>query len=163
MAERGKSTVVIGIGNPDRGDDGAGRAVARRLRGALPRGIEVLEHDGEATSLLACLEGREAAYLVDACVSGAAPGTVRRFDASAEPLPRETFDLSSHGLGLAAAVELGRTLGQLPGRCVVYAIEAASFGFGDSLSPAVEAAVAEVGGRLRAELATNPAGGRIDA
>lgn len=163
MAERGKDTVVIGIGNPDRGDDGAGRAVARRLRGTLPRGVELLEHDGEATSLLACIEGKEAVYLVDACVSGAAPGTVRRFDASAEPLPREAFDLSSHGLGLAAAVELGRTLGQLPGRCVVYAVEAASFDFGESLSPAVEAAIAEVAKRVRAELVTKLTEGRIGA
>lgn len=31
-------TIVIGIGNPDRGDDAAGLAVARTVRAAAPAG-----------------------------------------------------------------------------------------------------------------------------
>ncbi len=45
----------------------------------------VIEQDGEATGLLAWLDGRAAAFLVDACASGAPPGTVRRFDVDSEP------------------------------------------------------------------------------
>lgn len=136
--------IVLGIGNPDRGDDGAGRRVARLLRGRLPERIEVAEHDGEATALLARLEGAAAAYLIDACASGAPPGTVHRFDVSAAPLPHGVFGLSTHGMGLAAAVELARALGQLPLRCIVYAIEGESFAPGAPLSLPVSAAVAEV-------------------
>lgn len=154
--------LVVGIGNPDRGDDGAGRAVARALRGVLPAGAKVTEHDGEATSLLALIEGADAAILIDACVSGAAPGTVRRFDAAAGPLPEADFAVAStHGFGLAAAIELGRALGQLPARCIVYAIEGESFGTGAPLSPPVAAAVTEVVGRVGKEMgAGSPAGGR---
>ena len=36
-AGAGMSTLVIGVGNPDRGDDAAGLEVARRLREAAPR------------------------------------------------------------------------------------------------------------------------------
>lgn len=145
-------TVVIGIGNPDRGDDAAGRIVAHWLRSRVPRDVEIREETGEVTSLLACLEGVETACLVDACASGAPAGTVRRFDAAAAPLPDRAFRWSSHGLGLAEAVELARALGRMPPRCIVYAIEAASFELGAPVSPAVRAAVAEVGNRVREEL-----------
>ena len=106
--------VVIGIGNPDRGDDGAGREAVRRLCGRVPPGVELRAMDGEPAALLDALWGAGAAWLVDACASGAPPGTVHRLDAAAGPLPREGFALSSHGLGLAEAVELARALGQLP-------------------------------------------------
>ena len=156
--------VVIGIGNPDRGDDAIGRVVARRLCETLPSDIRVVEHDGEATSLLACMDGAAAAFLIDACVSATAAGTVRRFDVTKAPLPQGTFNLSTHGFGLAEAVELARVLGQLPPRCVVYAVEAASVEAGESLSPEVAAAIADVGARIQKELlgATAP-GGQVDA
>ena len=144
---------VIGVGNPDRGDDGAGPAVARWIAGRLPPDVEVMEHGGEATSLLAAIEGAGAVYLVDACVAGGKPGDLHRFDAAAGPLPSNTFGFSSHGLGLAEALELARALGQLPPRCVVYAIEGESFESGLGLSPAVAAAVAEAGRRLLDDLA----------
>lgn len=145
--------LVIGVGNPDRGDDAAGRAVAALLRRALPAEVEIAEHDGEAAALLSRLEGAAAAFLVDACVSGAPPGTVRRFDAALSALPHDAFGLSTHGLGLAGAVELARALGQLPRCCVVYAIEGEFFAPGAPLSPPVSVAVAEVAWRLAAEIA----------
>ncbi len=60
--------------------------------------------------------------------------------------------MSSHGLGLAEAVELARALGQLPRSCVVYAIEGESFAVGAPLSPPVATAVADVAARLRVEI-----------
>jgi hydrogenase maturation protease len=144
--------VVIGVGNPDRGDDGAGRVVARLLRAALPADVEVTETDGEASALFARLDGVAAAFLVDACASGMPPGTVRRFDVSASPLPRSAFALSTHGLGLGEAVELARALGQLPPCCILYAIEAESVALGAGLSPSVAEAVAEVARCLTTEL-----------
>jgi hydrogenase maturation protease len=149
--------IVIGVGNPDRGDDAVGRAVARRLLGALPADVEIVEAEGEATALMARLDGAEEAYLVDACASGAAAGTVRRFDVGAGPLPQDAFGVSTHGFGLAEAIELARALGQLPRRCIVYAVEGASFEIGAALSGPVAVAVADVADRLRAEIAVVPA------
>ncbi|WP_163648790.1 hydrogenase maturation protease [Modicisalibacter sp. 'Wilcox'] len=145
-------TLVIGIGNPERGDDAAGLAVAAWLAGRLPESVAILTHDGEATSLLTLLGQASAVYLVDACVSGVPAGTIRRFDVTAAPLPRESFAVSTHGLGLADAIELARALDQLPAPSVVYAIEGRTFEPGASLSPAVGEAIARVGDRLRAEL-----------
>lgn len=143
--------IVLCIGNPDRGDDAAGRTVARALR-ALLADVEIIEEAGEATRVVARLEGADAAYIVDACNSGAEPGDIRRFDASAGPLPRAAFGASTHGFGLAEALELARALGALPPRCVVYAIEGGTFEIGAPMSPAISAAVDIVAGRLRADI-----------
>jgi len=146
--------IVIGVGNPHRGDDLAGRAVARRLCGRVPDDVTVAESDGEATALIERLDGAASAFLVDACVSGAAVGTVRRFDAAASPLPQDLFGVSTHGFGLAQAIELARALGQLPPRCVVYAIEGGSFETGARVTPSVADAVSDVADQLRAEIAS---------
>lgn len=157
--------IVIGIGNPDRGDDGAGREVLRRLRGLLPADVDLVEGNGEAAAVLAWLERAETAILVDASRSGTPAGTVRRFDVTQAPLPAALFEISTHGFGLGAAVELARALGQLPRQCIVYAIEGAGFDLGAPLSPAVAAAVPALVERLRSELADSdlaPASGVAD-
>jgi hydrogenase maturation protease len=154
MGERPARGVVIGIGNPDRGDDGLGRAVARRLAGALPAGVALVEETGEAARLVSRLQAADAAILVDASASGAAPGTIRCLDVAASPLPAGLFALTTHGVGLAEAIELARALGTLPPRCTVYAIEGEAFGLGAPLSPAVAAAVVDVAARIAAETAT---------
>jgi hydrogenase maturation protease len=148
-------TVVIGIGNPDRGDDGAGRAVVELLAPCVPCGVELVAHDGEATSLLERLRGIASAVLVDACRSDARPGFVQRFDVSRAPLPLTSFGVSTHGFGLGAAIELARAMGELPPRCVVYAIEAESFAAGAALSATVAAAVADAAGRVLEEIHQN--------
>ena len=144
--------VVIGIGNIERGDDGAGRAVARLLRHMVSGTVEIFEQDGEATSLLDKLDGVPTAYLIDACVSNAPPGTIHRVDANHAPLPQASSDLSTHGFGLAAAIELGRALDRLPRRTVVFAIEAESFAAGAPLCEPVAAATVIVADRIRSEI-----------
>ncbi len=139
---------IIGLGNRGRGDDAVGRMVAAGLRGRVPEGVHVIEHDGESAGLLEYLYGADAVYLVDAAVSGAAPGTIRRFDVLEEMLPALPGSASTHALGLAEAVELARALGQLPARCFVYVVEAGSFEVGARLSPAVATAVDTLTARI---------------
>ncbi len=143
---------MIGVGNPWRCDDAAGLEVARRLQGTLPDGVQVLEREGEPSSLIDAWGGADALWLVDAVSSGAAPGTVQRLDASEQELPAELFRASTHHLGLAEAVELARALGRLPARVVFYGIEGARFDVGEELTPEVEAAVTRVAEMLRAEV-----------
>ena len=152
---------VIGIGNPDRGDDGAGRAVARLLKGVRAHGTVIVETNGDVAELLDKMDDEPTVFLIDACLSGVTPGTVRRFDVGHQQLPRDTFGASTHGLGLAQAIDLARVLGRLPPRCVVIAIEGKSFEIGAPLSPEVEEAVVSVANQLRAELASVPGSERL--
>jgi hydrogenase maturation protease len=146
---RGRA-VVIGIGNAWRSDDAAGLAVARLLRDL--EGVEVLEREGEPTALIDSWGGADTVWLVDAVSSGAGAGTVHRHDASEQELPSALFRTSTHHFGLSEAVELARAVGRLPPKTIVYGIEGKSFETGETLSPEVEAAVAEVAAAIRGEL-----------
>jgi hydrogenase maturation protease len=145
--------LVAGIGNPDRGDDGVGRLVARLLRGRLPADVRIEERLGGAAELVELLGEADVAVLVDAMMSGAAPGTIRRFDCVAGEVVPGVAGASSHGLGLAEAIGLARALGFLPPACVVYAVEAAAFAPGADMSPAMAAAAEETARRVAAEMA----------
>jgi hydrogenase maturation protease len=135
---------VIGIGNELRQDDGAGVAVARRLRRQAAGLIEVIEHDGEATSLLQAWDGARVVILVDAVRSGSTPGTIHRIDVRSTDLPKGATWSSSHSLGLAEAVALGDRLACLPDALVIYGIEGKCFGFGPGLSTEVDKAASTV-------------------
>jgi hydrogenase maturation protease len=148
MADKPSGTLIIGIGNPNRGDDAAGRAAVARLKACVAKDLRVIECDGEATALLALFSEADDVILIDAAMSGAVPGTVGRFDAHEAPLPAARFGMSTHSLGLGEAIEFARALGQLPRRCVVYAIEGRSFALGDRLSAQVETAVEDVVARI---------------
>lgn len=135
---------VVGIGNRYRHDDAVGLIVAERVGGTLL--------EGEPVALLDAWEGADAVVVVDAVASGAAPGTVHRLDAVAEPLPPELFAASTHHLGVADAVELARALGRLPKRLVVIGIEGACWEAGEGLSTEVEAAVESAADAVREEV-----------
>jgi hydrogenase maturation protease len=144
--------VVIGVGNSWQSDDGAGLAVARRLRELVPEDIDVLELEGEPVTLVEAWAGADEAWVVDAVSSGARPGTVHRVDAAEAPLPRELSTASTHLFGIGESVELARSLGRLPERLVVYGIEAAQISAGPELSPEALAGVEETIKRLLEEL-----------
>ena len=95
--------------------------------------------------------------VVDAMVSGAPPGTVRRFDALREALPAPRAGASTHGLGLAEAVGLARALDRLPARLVLVGIEGADFSPGAGLGPAVAAGVEAAARLIRGEIAAGDA------
>jgi len=146
-----KSVLIIGIGTAYRSDDAAGLIVAERLRTRLPEGVFVITHEGEGVSLMEQMADSDAALVIDAMSSGAEPGAIRRFDANAQPLPAQMFRHSTHAIGIAQAIELGRVLGKLPRRLIVYGIEGQDFEAGTQLSPEVESSIDEVMRRVLEE------------
>ncbi len=140
----GPNIVVIGIGNQYRSDDGVGIVVARRLRERFLTRITVLEESGEGAALIDSWRGATWLMLVDAVRSGAPPGTIHRLDAHAAPVPAGFFHYSTHAFSVAEAIELARSLDQLPPHVIVYGIEGENFAAGVGLSHAVEQAVEAV-------------------
>lgn len=129
--------LVIGLGNPDRGDDAAGVLVTRGLHGHRTKEV------ADCSELIDLWEGEESVIVVDAMRSGAEPGTVSRFDLYETVLPAKAFP-STHSFGLAETVELARALGRLPGELEVIGIEASGFRHGRRLTAAVKESVCEV-------------------
>jgi len=132
--------MVVGVGNRFRRDDGAGLEAAARLRARSPE-LRVVERDGDLAGVLDAWAGEETVVVIDATSSGAAPGTVRRFDVGDAPLPAAFSRGSTHLFGIAEAIELSRVLGRLPRRLVVYGIEGSTFTAGEGLSVEVSSAV----------------------
>jgi hydrogenase maturation protease len=135
-------TLVLGLGNPLLGDDAVGLRVASRLRERLAgrADVDVLEEEAGGLRLMERLTGYDRAVLLDACVTGGRPGTIRRLDAGENVTQRTAV---AHGIDLPRALALGRSLGlPMPGSVRVVAIEAESvLEFRETMTPAVEAAI----------------------
>src|SRR5579859_7417718 len=149
-------TLVIGIGNTDRGDDAAGLAVVRAVRAALAAvpgagTVTTAELAGDQLGLLSLWTGADEVILVDAVCSGAPPGTVFRFTAD-QPLGHAFSHAGTHTFSLADVIELARNLDELPPRLAGYGIEGRSFGFGEPMAAPVAAAVRVVTGMLLSRL-----------
>lgn len=145
-------TVIIGAGNEFRSDDGVGRHVARRLVWLVPQEVMVRESQGEALTLIDIWAEASRVILIDAVAPEGSPGEVRRFEASEQALPSEYFHASTHAFGVADAIEMARTLGQLPRTVIVYGVEGENFENGAELSPSVQRGCDEVVQRILAEL-----------
>ena len=140
--------LIIGCGNPERGDDGAGLLVAERLRDL---GIPADTRSGEAADLIEAWSGADDVIVVDAVVTGAPVGTVQAWDAQ-HPLASVSTTASTHGLGVAEAIELAQVLQCLPARLQVYGIEGRRFEPGAEISPEVQRAIEDVTRRIIARL-----------
>ncbi|MGH9679518.1 MAG: hydrogenase maturation protease, partial [Candidatus Acidiferrales bacterium] len=149
------SVLVVGIGNPLRADDAAGHLVAEGLGRRNLSFLKIVEHLGDGASLMALWGNTKTVIVVDAVVSGAVPGTIHRIDAIKDPLPVWLSEVSTHGLGLAQAVELARVMNQLPRRLIIYGIEGRSFEAGGELSSEVRAAVSQAVDRVVEEAHTD--------
>ena len=122
-------TLVVGVGNPWRGDDAAGLVVADRVR-AQARGVLVETLEGDASALVHLWAGHDDVALVDAASSGAPPGTLHELRHGDGTLPAAALRSSTHAFGVADAVGLAAALGRLPARLEIYAIEGEDFSLG---------------------------------
>jgi hydrogenase maturation protease len=144
-------TLFVGIGNRYRRDDGAGLVAADRVRRAAPQRMDVAELDGEPLALLDRWDEADRVIVVDAVLSGAEAGTIFRFNAMTDPPPPAFRGRGSHTFSLAEVIELATALNRLPHELVAYGVEGSDFAAGTGLSPAVDAAAAEVARRILAD------------
>ena len=134
-------TVVVGLGNSLRTDDGVGLIVARSLAESLKEsGAAVFESTACGLDVLDYLCGYERAILTDAVqTENAMPGDVFCFD-----LPCSSRHLlNPHSADLSTALEIGRVLNMpLPSSVIVVGIQTAdTVTFGESCTPRVEASI----------------------
>jgi hydrogenase maturation protease len=151
--------LVIGCGNRNRSDDGAGVMVAERVR---ELGVQAEICTGESLALIEAWSRGNDIVLVDAVVTGARVGKVWRWDGG-QVTTQGSISISTHGYGVVEAIKLARLLDRLPKRLRVFGIEARRFDFGSEISPEVMCAVEEVAEQIAAEAvcdsdqgATNP-------
>lgn len=135
-----RPALVIGLGNPDRGDDAVGVRIARHVA-AERLDVLTLEFDDPSEALDAWTAD-DTVIVADAISSGGSPGDIHVIDVAAEKLPGGNWSAGgTHALGLAAIVELARSLDLMPRTFVVVGVEASRFDQGVPMSEAVAAAV----------------------
>ena len=136
-------------------DDSIGLRVVRALRDELAGvvDVELAEDFQGGLRLMERLVGFERAIVVDAIVTGAAPGTLHVLSVDGGSTQRSA---SAHDVDLPTALALGRRAGaRLPEaeNILLVGIEAEDvLHFGEQLSPAVEAAVPQAVGLILAHL-----------
>jgi hydrogenase maturation protease len=146
-------TVIVGIGNPIRGDDGVAIRLVRKLREMLPQRFEVKESVTAGLELMEAILGYGRAILIDAIrTPEGVPGEVYRFDW--QDSGRPFYVPFSHAINLREAVEMGAILGgeQMPA-VEVLAVEAKRLdGFCEDLSPELEEKLDQIAAEVRAAI-----------
>ena len=138
-------TLIIGLGNPLRGDDGVGIRVAQALaEQTLPAGIEIMDGGTQGLGLVSLLEGQQRVILIDAADIGQSPGQFARFTLEEVDLPGQDEALSIHDAGLRDALLLASALDILPDELVIFGVQPASIEWDSSLSPQVEATLPDL-------------------
>lgn len=145
------SVLVLGIGNLLMGDEGAGVHAIRRLEGlGVPEGVHLLDGGTGGFHLLEAMQSASRIVLIDATMDGAPPGTIRRL------APRFSSDyprtLTAHDIGLKDMLDAFHLLGSAPD-VVLFAISVEAAELGTELSPAIAAAMDEVGRLVTKEIA----------
>ncbi len=148
-------TLIIGCGNLLRGDDAVGPIFVRHLwaRG-LPEGVRCADGGTGGMDVAFQMKGVPHVILVDACRSGSEPGALFKLPGSeVEHLP-PLAGINLHAFRWDHALAFARWLlkDRYPEKITVYLIEGESFTIGEVLSPAVEAAMHQLGDLLLNEL-----------
>ena len=146
-------TLVVGFGNPLRGDDGIGVEVVERLRAqGLPAGVEVSDGGTHGLDLVNLMHGRRRVILVDAAPLGKRPGEYVRAALDRVRL-RAPADLhSAHAAGVGEALALARALDLLPEEVIIFGVQPACVDWHSALSPEIEAALPDLITAVLAEI-----------
>lgn len=140
-----RRTLILGVGNPLMGDDGAGIEAARILSEAdLPENVTVQEAGTPGWGLVEWIKDWDSVVIVDAAQMGLTPGEWQRFDSSDVRLIAGEKSISLHQTDLAGGLALAQALDMLPKEITFYGIEPESTDQGMDLSPAIRSSLPEL-------------------
>ncbi|MFO7949201.1 MAG: hydrogenase maturation protease [Candidatus Fermentibacteraceae bacterium] len=152
-------TIVLGMGNPILGDDGAGYRVAELLRDRFSGscGPEVIPTSCDWICILDRLDGFRRLVVVDTVSTGShPPGTLRAL--SPAELRSNSPLYSIHHLSVIEALELGGSMGlSMPTEILFYAIEIdPPEGFTRSLSPRLSERIEQIADEIAVRVTERP-------
>jgi hydrogenase maturation protease len=150
MESKKTRVLVVGLGNPNLGDDGVGWWVAEEVRGRLTpdQPVDVVCLSLGGVSLMEHLIGYERAVLIDAFALEEPIGSILMLKLSDLPNYSAFHTTSGHDTPLLVAIELGKSMGaQLPDDVMVVGVATKHVSvFSKALSPPIEKAVSQAAG-----------------
>jgi hydrogenase maturation protease len=146
---------VIGIGNVLMGDDAAGPCMVKMVEAQclLPERVTLLDGGTAGLALPGLMEEYGAVIVVDTVHTGAAPGTVHRYDREALLSTPGSRALTPHDPGLRDALLLSELTGNNLPDLVLIGVVPEQTAAGVGLSPAVRDAMDTLVHAVVAELA----------
>ncbi len=139
-ASRPSRVVIVGCGNPLRGDDGVGPVLIRELFDSdLPSDVTLVDGGTAGLDVGFKMRGAEEAILIDASSTGAEPGTLFMVPGEeVEALP-PLDGIHSHAFRWDHSLALAHWLlgAEFPSKVTVYLIEAENLCLGAPLSKCV--------------------------
>ncbi len=140
-------TLVLGIGNSLRSDDGIGIHVAEAVRNEdLSLKIDIKE-GLSGLDILGAIAGYDRIIIIDAIKSGGEPGTIYKLSVGDLHAQQTLHAFSTHDIDIPTMLKLGRDLypGKIPEDIVIIAVEAEDTEtFSETCTPKVEKAIQEV-------------------
>jgi hydrogenase maturation protease len=99
-------TLVLGVGNSMRRDDGVGAVIVELLRQDSQVGVDYLNGGVDGLALLDIIQQYKRVIVIDAVDMQAKPGSVRIFSPQEATIKIKHDALSTHGFGLAEVINL---------------------------------------------------------
>jgi hydrogenase 3 maturation protease len=129
--------VILGIGNPLRGDDSLGLEIVKRLRGKLPKNVTVIEGGLTPENFIGKIKKIKPSHvlLVDAAHFGGEPGEIRLIRLK----QTSGVTISTHSISLSVLAELIR--GETNAKIMLLGIEPGNLNLGVEISPEIEEAI----------------------
>ena len=137
-------TLILGLGNVLRGDDGVGTAVISTLQSqSLPDGVDLIDGGTAGLEIVLLLKEYRRVIVVDAAEMGLEAGEWRAFEGKTAVLPVNPSSMNGtlHGTGFAEALALAEALGTLPEELLVFGVQPERVDWGEGLSERVKTAV----------------------
>jgi hydrogenase maturation protease len=136
--------VILGVGNLLLSDEGVGVHVAHELmKMDLPPEVSVVEGGTDGFRLLNVITGADRVIVIDEVRSGAAPGSLYRFDVNDVRSVPSGFMTSVHQVGILEVIELSDLIGKTP-RATVIGVEPKSLEMSMELSPEVKGKIPRI-------------------
>jgi hydrogenase maturation protease len=151
--------LILGLGNPLRGDDGVGSAIITRLTKQieLPASVDLIDGGIAGMKILTMLEGYDHVILVDAADLGLSCGEWLRLDldellrSSIVPDKKGTL----HEAGVVDALAVGRAMNMLPLNVSIYVIQAQDIHGVAGMSSSVRESIPAICDAILSEIGTS--------
>lgn len=153
------NTLILGLGNSLRGDDGVGPAVIEKLRNhpdLLPN-VDLIDGGTGGLETVVYLQNRHKVIIIDAADVDCPPGTWRRFTLAEAQLLMDAAQMRGtlHTVGLAEALTLAEALDIMPETLIIFGVQPEHVDWVEGLSTAVAECISDLCSQVLKE-AHNP-------
>jgi len=136
-------TLILGVGNTLRQDDGIGPIVINQLKEENLNNVDLIDGGTDGLTLFEYIKKYQNAIIIDAVEMGHEPGEIKLFTPAEVKLNVVSDTLSTHGFGLKEIIELMQSL-EVKTNLKIIGIQPKSIDYGEGLTSEISTKVEKV-------------------